>query len=74
MKYLHDNINHLMLAMIIGIASLGVSFIGDMSQNLQQMAISVHELNTKMGTINEITRDHEIRIREIEKTKPWKGK
>lgn len=63
-----------MLALIIGVISLGVSFIGDMSQNLQQMAISVHELNGKMGTINEITRDHEARLREIEKTKPWKGK
>lgn len=74
MKYFHDNINHLMLALIIGIASLGVSFIGDMSQNLQQMAISVHELNAKMGTINEVTRDHESRIRDIEKSNNKKGK
>lgn len=67
MKTLHENVNHIMLALIIGVASLGVSFIGDMSRNLQEMAVSVHELNAKMGTISETTRDHEIRIREIEK-------
>ena len=67
MKMLHENVNHLMLALIIGIASIGVSFIGDMSRNLQEMAASVHELNAKMGAISETTKDHETRIREIEK-------
>ena len=67
MKTLHENVNHIMLALIIGVASLGVSFIGDMSRNLQEMAVSVHELNAKMGLISETTKDHESRIREIEK-------
>jgi methyl-accepting chemotaxis protein len=73
MKQLHENVNHLMLALIVGIASLGVSFIGDMSTNLQAMAVSVHELNAKMGAISETTRDHEARIREIEKETFSKG-
>jgi hypothetical protein len=73
MKQLHENVNHIMLALIIGVASLGVSFIGDMSQNLQAMAVSVHELNAKMGAISETTRDHEARIRDIEKETFRKG-
>jgi methyl-accepting chemotaxis protein len=74
MKQLHENVNHLMLALIIGIASLGVSFIGDMSNNLQAMAVSVHELNAKMGAISETTRDHEARIRAVEKETFTKGR
>lgn len=73
MKQLHENVNHLMLALIVGIASLGVSFIGEMSNNLQAMAISVHELNAKMGAISETARDHETRIRNIEKETFTKG-
>jgi len=73
MRQLHENVNHLMLALIVGIASLGVSFIGEMSNNLQAMAASVHELNVKMGAISETTRDHETRIREIEKETFKKG-
>jgi methyl-accepting chemotaxis protein len=67
MKQLHENINHLMLALVIGIVSLGVSFIGDMSKNLQAMASTIQELSTKLGQINEVMKDHEIRIRQIEK-------
>jgi len=74
MKQLHENVNHLMLALIVGIASLGVSFIGDMSSNLQAMAVSVHELNARMGDISETTKDHETRIRGIERETFRKGK
>jgi hypothetical protein len=73
MKQMHENVNHLMLALIVGIASLGVSFIGDMSANLQAMAVSVHELNAKMGDIIETTKDHEARIRAVEKQTFTKG-
>jgi hypothetical protein len=69
MKQLHENINHLMLVLVIGIVSLGVSFIGDMSKNLQAMAGTIQELSTKLGQINEIMKDHELRIRDIEKKK-----
>ncbi|NBU34076.1 hypothetical protein EBS40_05610 [bacterium] len=67
MKQIHDNINHLMLALVIGIVSLGVSFIGDMSKNIQSMAGTIQELSTKLGQINEVMKDHEFRIRQIEK-------
>ena len=73
MKQLHENVNHLMLALIVGIASLGVSFIGEMSSNLQAMAVSVHELNARMGDISETTKDHEARIRAVEKQTFTKG-
>lgn len=67
MKQLHENINHLMIALIIGIVSIGVSFIGEMSKNIQSMAGNIQELSTKLGQINEVMKDHEVRIREIEK-------
>ena len=66
-KKLHENINHLMLALIIGVASLGVSFIGDMSKNLQSMAASVEQLNIRMAAVSDTMKDHEVRIRDIEK-------
>ena len=69
MNKLHDNINHLMLVLIIGVCSLGVSFIGEMSKNIQAMAGSIQELNTKMGQVSDTMKDHELRIREIEKAK-----
>lgn len=69
MKQLHENINHLMIALIIGIVSVGVSFIGEMSKNIQAMSGSIQELSTKLGQINEVMKDHEVRIREIEKKK-----
>lgn len=69
MKQLHENINHLMIALVIGIVSIGVSFIGEMSKNIQAMSGSIQELSTKLGQINEVMKDHEVRIREIEKKK-----
>jgi len=56
-----------MIALIIGIVSIGVSFIGEMSKNIQSMAGNIQELSTKLGQINEVMKDHEVRIREIEK-------
>jgi len=67
MKQLHENINHLMIALIIGIVSIGVSFIGEMSKNIQSMAGNIQELSAKLGQINEVMKDHEVRIRDIEK-------
>jgi hypothetical protein len=66
-KKFHENINHLMLALIIGVASLGVSFIGDMSKNIQNMAASVEQLNIRMAAVSDTMKDHEVRIRDIEK-------
>ena len=64
---LAKNLNHLLLAMIIGVVSLGVGFIGDMAKNIQDMAKSVQELNMKMGQVSDTMRDHEYRLREIER-------
>lgn len=75
--YIHDriismnlekHISQLLLALIIGVVSLGVSFIGDMSRNMQQIAVSVHELNARMGQVSDTMKDHEDRLREVEKT------
>jgi hypothetical protein len=66
MKHLHDSVNHLMLALIIGVVSLGVSFMADVSKNMQSIAISVQELNIRIGHVNEIMKDHENRLRKIE--------
>lgn len=67
MKQLHENINHLMIALVIGIVSIGVSFIGEMSKNIQTISGNIQELSTKLGQINEVMKDHEARIRDIEK-------
>lgn len=69
MENLPQAINHLLLALIIGVVSLGVSFIGDMSKNLQNLSTSMEQLNVKMGHVNIVVSDHEQRIREMERTK-----
>lgn len=53
-------IHNLFLAAIIGIVGKGVTFAGEISRNLQ-------ELNIKMAQMIDVTRDHETRIREVEK-------
>lgn len=65
---LQKNIVQLLLALIIGIVSLGVSFIGDMSNNIHRIAVSVTELNSRMGQVMTTVNDHEGRLREVEKT------
>lgn len=67
-KIIHS-LNQLLLAAVIGVVSLGVSFIADMSRNIQAMASSVQELNVRMAQISDIAKDHELRIRNIENQK-----
>lgn len=62
-------IEQLMLAAIISVASIGVSFIGDMNKSVENMATSVQELNIKMGQLAVVISDHETRIRSMEKSK-----
>lgn len=62
-------IEQLMLAAIIGVASIGVSFIGDMNKSVENMAKSVQELNIKIGQITLVISDHEVRLRSIESNK-----
>ena len=64
---LNKAIENIFFASIIGVASIGVSFISDMSKNIQAMTISVQELNSRMGQVDGIMRDHEQRIRDVEK-------
>jgi hypothetical protein len=66
---LGENLNHLLLALIIGIASFGVSYVGDIAKSTQTVAVSVQELNIRMAQVTEITKDHEGRLREVEKLK-----
>lgn len=62
-------IEQVMLAAIIGVASIGVSFIGEMSQTIQTMSISVQELNVKVSGAFDSLKDHELRLRTIESNK-----
>lgn len=66
---LGENINHLVLVMIVGVTSIAVSYIGDIAKSMQLMALSIQELNVKMGSVSESVRDHEARIRLMEQTK-----
>jgi hypothetical protein len=61
------------LSLICGLATLGVSFISKMSENISQMTVSVKELNVRMESITDrLSRfdkeieDHELRLRVIE--------
>lgn len=63
---LGENINHLVLVMIVGVTSIAVSYIGDIAKSMQLMALSIQELNVKMGSVSESVRDHETRLRDIE--------
>ena len=67
MQRLRDSINQLMLALIVGVATIGVTYIGDMSKTIQTMSISVQELNVKIGQLALVISDHETRIREVER-------
>ena len=66
---LGENINHLVLVMIVGVTSIAVSYIGDIAKSMQLMALSIQELNVKMGSVSESVRDHESRLRSIENQK-----
>lgn len=66
---LGENINHLVLVMIVGVTSIAVSYIGDIAKSMQLMALSIQELNVKMGSVSESVKDHEARIRLMEQTK-----
>jgi outer membrane lipoprotein-sorting protein len=63
---LGENINHLMLALIIGIFTISVSYIGDIAKNIQSMAISIQDLNIRMSQVSDSLKDHEYRIRTVE--------
>lgn len=67
MKKLNESIYQLMMALIVGLVSIGVSFIGDMNEKIGQVAGSMQEMNIKMGHVNMIVGDHEGRLREVEK-------
>lgn len=78
---LNESINQLLMALIIGVVSLGVSFMGDLSKNVQSMTLSlesckasIQELNYKIGQVFSMASDHEARLRELERTKPQKEK
>ena len=61
-----ENMNHLVLVLIVGVTSIAVSYIGDIAKSMQLMALSIQELNVKMGLVSESVRDHESRIRIME--------
>lgn len=64
-----DATKQLYLAAIIGLAGLCVTYISDMSRNIQTMTVSVQELNARMGQVSATMSDHEQRLRVVEKLK-----
>lgn len=65
---LNESVNQLVLVLIVGVISKAVSYIADIAKSMQVMALSIQELNVKMGLVSESVRDHETRIRNIEQT------
>jgi hypothetical protein len=73
---LNESINQLLLALIIGVVSLGVSHVSDLSKSVQSMTLSlesckasIQELNYKIGQVFSMASDHEARLRELERNK-----
>lgn len=73
MKY-SKHVEYLFLAGITGIGGVCANYISKMSDSIQEMSVSVQELNsrfhvlsTKMGYSDEMIKDHENRLRRIEK-------
>ena len=75
---LNEHLSQLLLAMIMGIISLGVSYMRDMAKEIQTISSTVSESRAESGlkfnNLYDIVKDHEGRIRIIEKhTKHTQG-
>lgn len=62
-------VQQVLLTTVIGVVSIGVGFVGDLSKSVQSLSISVQELNIKMGQVYDMIKDHEVRLRHIETRK-----
>lgn len=66
-----EHVNQLLLAGIMGVSSIGVSYIRDLSKEVQHISAVVlesrTEANIKFKQITESLGDHETRIRQVEK-------
>jgi hypothetical protein len=64
---INEHLIQLLLSAIIGIASLGVSYMRDMSKEIQTISAAVLESRAesaiKFGQLTEIVKDHEARLR-----------
>jgi hypothetical protein len=66
-------VQQLLLTAIIGVVSLGVSFIGELSKGVQVLTLSVQELNLKIDRNTWVISDHEVRLRVVETKHKNKG-
>lgn len=62
----HKLIQQLLLTATVAVCGLGVTFIREMSGNLQSLTWSVQELNAKMSQVYDVMKDHEQRLRVVE--------
>lgn len=65
MKY-QKHLEYFFLSMIIGTISIGVSYVAEMSKNIQSMTVAVQILSEKLTAVDRLAQDHESRIRHIE--------
>lgn len=59
--------DHLLLSAIIGASGLTVSYISKMSENIQSMRTSIELMADKFSTTDQMVKDHEIRLRQLER-------
>jgi hypothetical protein len=52
---------------LIGGLSMGVKYIAQMSNNVEQMTIAIQLLAEKLSNIDKLAQDHESRLRSLEK-------
>jgi len=51
---------------VIGAVGLAISYMSEMSKNIQTMAISFQVLSERILVMDKTTQDHELRIRTLE--------
>lgn len=68
------HVEHFFLALICGIGSLAVSYLGKLSENIEglaknvtQLTVSVNVMSEKLVQSDKLLIDHESRIRQIER-------
>lgn len=75
---LHKNLNHLLLAGVIGVISIGLSYVQKISDRVMIISEAMIESKAtnavRFSQITEILSDHETRIRDVEKTEQKRSK
>lgn len=57
------HVEYIFLTAIIGLGAFAVNYMASMAENIHKMTIS-------MQVVSDVVKDHELRLRDLEKKKP----